>query len=364
MIVNSKLKQKKFLSLINEMENDLHDVFIIIRNDVLELIDTAVQKQMSIEELEIEIDKLLISDSSNEINIRQIIDENVSDDKAEEITIVENSNNNLKRVQKAKNKYETSYDIARRKERLSKKYSDSWKGKKYEKLISNIIAENYAKISSNVLKADKKKFFLNLKTSMPKRNVEKTIVLPPVKEVINKSPTIIKAAEKGKLLTKTIRDLLKNDIKQTLLSENITTKRGYVNKNIQKKLQKKIIETFQNYTERNKKFKVPNNVRNIAVTESRFVINNIRHEYVKRISNEVKNNFLIKKKWIQNKSLSKNPRESHTKLHNSRAILLNEQFNVNGHLAYSPHDVRLPASETIGCSCELKYIFVPKTKKN
>jgi hypothetical protein len=360
MLEITQLKQKKALDLMSEMESDLTDTFRLAQNDVLNLVSKAEKESWTIEKLEIEMDALLIDDSSDIVDIDKIIDEEVEPEK--EVVVVqeplEKSNKAQYKIFKAKN----AFDVASARDKISKKYKTSWKGKKYERLMSEIVSENMVKISEKVLKTDKKKFAMNLASIIPKGRWEKEIKLPDLRTIISQSPTILKAAQEGQLLTKTLRKRLGTDIKEVLLSENITTKKGTVNKNIQKKLQKKLVKSFENYTKKNPKFGVPNNIRNIAVTESRAVINNIRLEYVQKLSRESKD-FEVKKKWIQNKSLSENPREVHTRLANGKAIPLNEQFNVNGYMAFSPHDPRLPPKEFIGCSCELKYIFVPKKTK-
>jgi hypothetical protein len=341
-------KQKKAIALMSEMGEDLTDVFRLIQNDILNLVNKAESNMWTLEKLEIEMESLLIDEASEPLDIDGIVKDEIDNEDLKD-TVLEKTNT-VHKIYKAKN----AFDVESARNKIKGKYNASWRGKKYERLISQIITENQVKIANSVLKDSKKRFTKNLMSILPKTKREKVVVLPDLGSVIERSPTIIKAAQEGVLLTKTLRERMRTDIKNVLISENITTKKGTVNKNIQKKLQKELIKTYENYTKKNPKFGMPNNIRNIAVTESRSIMNNIRYEYIKRVESEVSSEVTVKKRWVQNRGLSRDPRESHNSLAKSPAIGLNEQFNVNGYMAFTPHDARLPASESIGCSCELK----------
>lgn len=242
---------------------------------------------------------------------------------------------------------------------LRKKYDykeyNPVEGPMYADLMGKIIQRNQAQIADIVATEDRKKFQKNLEKMLPKQKVAK-LKLPDTKNLIKKSPTLLKAADQGRLLTKTLSDKLREDVKKSLLSQNITTTTGKVNQNIRKTLESSLKKTFTDYIKVNPRYKMPSNIHTIAVTETRSVINSIRHEYVKEVSYQVQDEFDILKVWIHNDSLSKNPRESHKKL-NGQTLPLTAFFNVNGYRAQRPYDPSLPAKETITCNCELEYIF-------
>ena len=257
-----------------------------------------------------------------------------------------------------------AFSVAEAKARLSKKYAKGFSGKKYNELISQIVTENNTKIANTVLKKDKRKFKINLAVLEPKTSRGKKINLNLINEIdlVKNSPSIIKAAEKGLLLTKNLRNGLKRDIKKVLMAEGITTKRGTVNKNIEKRLRKEIVKRFENYTKKDPKFGMPKNINAIATTESRTVINNIRREYTAQIVRQSKSELVVFKKWIQNKSLSKGGkfRKDHEAMSDLPAIPFSDKYNLNGHSIDGAHDPSLPPSEVINCHCEEKYFFRKK----
>jgi hypothetical protein len=248
--------------------------------------------------------------------------------------------------------------------RLRKKYE--FRGKNYSALASKIIVEQSAAIADAVLTTDKKRFDRNLKALAPKGPTGKKVVLPDVSNVIRRSPTIIKAAEKGKLLTQTLREKIRSDVKNTLLEEGISTTRGTVPKNLTKKLEKQLTETFKEYTKSNPKYGMPSNVHTIAVTEARTVANQIRLEYTREVAKQTPDHQ-VKKTWIQNRGLSREPRDSHARVDGQERDI-DKPFRLKGkdgnlYSPNGPHDAMLPASETIGCNCELSFRFSLRKRK-
>ena len=77
-------------------------------------------------------------------------------------------------------------------DKVKKKYG--WSGGRYEKLIGRIIAENQKKISYITLTSSKRKF----DQALQKIERHEKIVLPDVSALIQRSPTIIKAAAQPK----------------------------------------------------------------------------------------------------------------------------------------------------------------------
>lgn len=245
--------------------------------------------------------------------------------------------------------------------RLKKKYG--WIGNKYQELISKILIENHSKISKLVLNSDKKQFEKNLKII---NKSYKNVKLPEPEKIINQSK-IIKSAESGKLLTKTFRNEFRKTITKTLEENKVFTMTGKITKSISQKMQKSLTEFYSGYTEKNPKYKMPTNLKAIATTETRFILNNARQEYVKRINAETNKDAIIVKRWVHNHSLSDLPRNWHIRLSRKKAIGMDALFNYKNdkgqifHASY-PHDPKLPASENINCNCELEYFWVKKKK--
>jgi hypothetical protein len=249
------------------------------------------------------------------------------------------------------------------------------KGDNYSQLMQKIISENQGKISERVLTRDAKRFQKNAKAIEKQTN--KTVVVPDISDVIKKNTSILKGAEKGTLLTRTLRDRLANDVKAVLTENNITTKVGTVNKKLAGMVKTRMAATFKDYTKRNPTYGLPTNIHTIAVTETRSIVNTVRHEYAKRMTDELPDGYGTKKKWVHNDSLSEEPRRGHMLAARKAPIRINEQFTLSGYkktskgqvstgktyLADYPHDSKLPPSELIGCSCELEYVFVKERNK-
>lgn len=261
-----------------------------------------------------------------------------------------------------------------KKEWLKRKYNinqdESLTGKPYTKLCEKIIKENTQKIAARVLKKDAKKFDKALQDIKPQIRTKKKIVLPSTADIMRDSPTLIKAATKGKLLTQTLSESIRKTIKNKLVDHDINHKGIRAQRKFLDELKTSIKDEFKSYTVKNpKRANMPTNIHTIAVTESRSAMNAVRHEYVKRIHDTTKDEFDVTKKWIHN-SIAETPRESHVKLGRGKPILIYQQFQWTTkdksksftYKADRPHADNLPASETICCSCEVEYGFTPKKK--
>lgn len=247
---------------------------------------------------------------------------------------------------------------------LKKKYGYS--GEKYQELISKIVKENHEKIATEVLARDERKFKKNLKEIQPKRD-QKKIVLPDTSAVVRSSTTIIKAAQNGKLIADTLRENLRKKIKAVMIEEGITNKNGTVKKKLSAKVQKGITQVFSEYVKKNPGESMPANIKAIAETETRFVVNNIRNEYIKRINSQTSEDYKIVKTWVHNTSMSSTPRHPHERL-NGKKMDMDKPFvwkNEKGIMfrAQYPHDPTLPAGEVISCHCEVSYDWVKKQKE-
>lgn len=242
---------------------------------------------------------------------------------------------------------------------LESKYN--WSGQRYQDLASAIIEENYATIGERVLGHDKRKFERRLRGMLPKQNRDKQIRLPDGKAIVRRTPAVIKAAEKGKLMTRTMRQKIHREIKSVVLEEGISTRRGRVSLNLKRKARARLRRMFEGYTKNNPRTGMPPNIETIAVTETRSLVNSIRFEYVKRMEKDLKDDFAIQKTWIHNAHLSAKPRQSHRAL-GGRTVALDGTFRLAGVSVNGPHDPALPAAEFIGCNCELAFKFTPRNK--
>ncbi len=248
---------------------------------------------------------------------------------------------------------------------LKKKYG--WTGGKYEELMGKIIKENQTKIASQILDSDKRRYEKNIRALLPKSQ-EKKVILPDVGNIIRRSPTILKAADQGKLLMETVRERIRKDVKSAMLQHGVTTKAGEINKNMVRTLRKNLNETFDGYTKRDPTFKKPTNIEAIAVTETNSVANNVRHEYAKQATESAKDSgFEMAKRWKHNPSPKKMPRLGHRAL-DGEEIGMDDQFEIEGgdgkiYLAQRPYDSALPPGEVISCHCELIYFWRRKTEQ-
>lgn len=233
-----------------------------------------------------------------------------------------------------------------------------WNGRNVSELMEKILSFNRTKIAEAVLTSDRRRFERNLKIIEPKFQ-EKKIVIPDVGNVIRKSPTIIKAAERGKLIADTLRERIRKDIKAAMLENGVNNKNGTVNKNVTRSLRAKLNTTFNDYTRKDPTFKTPTNIEAIAVTETRTVMNTVRNDYAKEVSqNTQKDGFSMVKTWQHNRSPGGMPRKSHEAL-DGKTIGIEEKFTImdnnQTYLTEHPHSPVLPASQTITCRCELLY---------
>lgn len=244
---------------------------------------------------------------------------------------------------------------------LMKKYG--WNGRNISDLMQKIVVQNRTKTAEAVLLSDRRRFETNLKAVEPKYQ-EKKIVIPNVGNIIRKSPTIIKAAEQGKLITDTLRERIRKDVKAAMLDNGINNKNGTVNKNVTKSLRAKLNKTFDDYTKKDPTFKKPSNIEAIAVTETRTVMNTVRNEYAREVSQSTqKDGFVMVKTWKHNRSPGGMPRASHQAL-DGVTIGIDDVFKIvdekQTYFCEHPHSPLLPASMVICCRCELLYRWVKR----
>lgn len=250
--------------------------------------------------------------------------------------------------------------------RIKKKYGDDLlKGKRYEEMISEIVAQNNEKISRAVGRISNNQYQKQLKKLSADK--AKTVKLPDISEVLPKrSVLLIKGAQSGKIISETLKKRLEKDLREVLKEfegPKMEVQRGRTTGKMKPELvaafQDKIKETFEGYTKKDPSIGVPGNIRNIAVTETRSTVNAIRDEYVKKLLKKNKNLEMVKT-WKHNRKLSKKPRQSHMRL-DGQTIPYEDLFKVDNEKTggfdnmLRPHDPAAPPEQVIGCSCEAIY---------
>lgn len=243
-----------------------------------------------------------------------------------------------------------------------------WTGKRYGSLIKKILVENKKVIATSILEQDKKRFEKNLRDLLPKTEKQKVIRMPDISNVIRKSNVIIKAADNGELMNQSRREDMRKILKDVILSKKVDTTKGVVNNSIVKEVESKFKDYFENYTKNSPPYGVPKNLHNIAVTETRSLLNNVRHEYMSKVNDTAKQEgFEMFKTWIHNNSLSKQPRSNHGVL-DGVMLPMDAQFHLVGskdkkhYYIDSPHDYSLPPEEVITCNCDVVYRMKKRRK--
>lgn len=261
-------------------------------------------------------------------------------------------------------------------DRLKKKYgAGDLEGENYSGLISTILATNQENVSRRIGELGQTEWNRALAKITGER---KSFVIPSLEEVLPKrSVFTLKAAQNGNKITDTLRDRLTADLRAVLsgftpktAEQTYVTRRGthagQINPRLVKEFKDRITQTFQHYTKNDPKFGIPSNVKSIAVTEVRSAVGMIKREFADQLT---KRNSSIKlwKRWIHNANLSKVPRHGHLEL-NKKAVPNDQQFTIRTYkkkegrwkhtataYASGPHAPELPASEVIGCNCDLVY---------
>ncbi len=253
--------------------------------------------------------------------------------------------------------------------RLQKKYGkENLTGKKYNKLIQEILTHNNTKISRAMGRLSDKNYRDNIRRLSKKK--QKIIKLPDIEEVLPKrSVFLIKAADSGKSITDTLRTRLEKDLRSTLENfqklglSKMEIQRGQATGKINPKLiaefQKSITQTFESYTKKDKVTGVPGQIRNIAITEIRSTVGMMKEEYNKKLLQK-NPDMKMTKTWLHNRRLSKKPRKTHMALHKIM-IPIENKFKVDREkesgydMMSRPHDPAAPAGQVIGCSCDIVY---------
>jgi len=241
---------------------------------------------------------------------------------------------------------------------LKKAKAKEVSSKRYGSIIKVILKENNRKIASSILEADRDRFLAGLSKVRIKSPDDHARIVPDVKHALKRSSSIIKAADRGKLISQTRREEIRKVIKGVLSKEPVETRSGEVRLDIQVKVKKALKEYFEGYTKNSPPYGVPRNLEAIATTETKFLINNVRREYMSMAAENLPKGLKMFKEWRQNRSLSRVPRASHSAMHGVRVPLSKNFRLVEGKKTFycsGPHDSALPAESIIDCHCDLIY---------
>ena len=262
--------------------------------------------------------------------------------------------------------------------RLEEKYDvqpGELRGERLREVMGEIIASNNENISRATGRISRANYD---KQARKIRKKGKRVILPSVEEVLPKRSVFVrKAAQEGNIITDRLRDALTKNLRETLADFKTKTgeqafirrrgaQAGTINPAVIAEFRKAITKTYEGYTKRDPSIGVPKNIRAITVTEIRSTVDAMKHEYNTQLIRR-NPNIRMQKRWIQNRSLSIEPREDHAAVDGTR-VDFGEPFRVpltrkkNGVLTRTitlmqyPHDPTAPAEQVINCSCEAEYI--------
>ena len=229
-----------------------------------------------------------------------------------------------------------------------------YRGRKYAGLIQETLVKNQKRISGSILNSDRKRLLREFGV-LDELAPEKTaVIVPEINYALQRSSVLIKAADNGRMISQTRREDMRKIIKNVMMDQPVHSQSGGIAPEIADKVKTALKEYFEGYTKNSPPYGIPRNLQTIAVTESRSLLNNVRHEYMGMADQNLPDGFETDKTWRHNASLSKVPRRPH-KAMNGQTIRFGEVFVVNGFAAKNPHDYNLPASETISCNCDSLY---------
>lgn len=262
-------------------------------------------------------------------------------------------------------------------DRLKRRYG--YTGGRLRDLTEKILAHNNETIARRIAELRKADWEKAAAKTGPR---EKRFVVPDVSSVLpRRSVFAVKAAQNGRLITDRLRTALASDLHDALseftpkTGESRYLRRrgalaGTVNPKLVSEFEARIRETFADYRRRDPRIGMPGNVHGIAVTEFRGTVESVKREFMAGLKSR-NPGMTVRKTWLQNKSLAKQPRHSHGAV-NGKTIGVDELFEVpvykfirgrwfkTGTVVRmtGPHDPQAPASEVVTCNCELVYSVV------
>lgn len=263
-------------------------------------------------------------------------------------------------------------------DRLKQRYG--WTGGKYRALMRKIIAENTRSIGDAVARVNESEIRRQAK-KLGKKFV--VVNLPKIEQAIP-GPDVYfrKGAERGKLLADSLRDRLAGDLRAAMTDFRTKTglpgyvrrrgaAKGQMDPSLVMDLRRRIVRTFGSYTRVDPEIGVPANVRAIAITEARSVVDGVKNQYFHRLFAE-NPKMRMRKRWVHHPTMSRHPRPGHREMH-GREVDMDERFPVPVYegdsptgavvLMAFPHDGSGGPEQDINCNCDADYLARMATKK-
>ena len=266
-------------------------------------------------------------------------------------------------------------------DRIKRRYG--WTGGKYQKLMQMILARNSESMSNAVarMKVGRMKEQAKKLEHWWAREGGRPLALPTLRDVLPKRSVFIKkGADRGTLLADDLRGRLSKDLREAMREyETRTGKPGYVklmgegkgriNEDFVNHFEERIRKTFEGWTKVDPSIGVPRNIRAIAITEARGMVNEVKHDYFSRLA-EVNPGIEVRKRWIHNPQLSMaEPRPGHADM-DEKELEIDDLFEVPAYekvgkkweptggitLMAHPHDPRAGPEEVISCHCDMDYV--------
>lgn len=253
-----------------------------------------------------------------------------------------------------------------------------WHGGNLQLLYRDIILYNTEKIARAVARIAHK----NMKETAKKYGTgEKRMIIPAVDDVLPKRSVFIrKAAERGKLLSDSLRAQLNKELRNVIKEiddkgiPKYTYRRGQkagrINPKVVKMFEDSIKDVFKKYTVKDRSIGIPRNIHHIAVTEVRSTINDIKNRYVTKFA-QVNPDVIVMKRWVHNAYLSKSPkwiRKGHAAVDGvvvplgKKFLVMNDKTKEKEWINY-PHDPNAAPEQVIGCNCDVEYIVKRASSK-
>lgn len=238
----------------------------------------------------------------------------------------------------------------------------------YQGIITHILAHHTENIQRGAVR--------EVAAKIGKLSTRGGLKVPAVADVVfPQRLALLKAADRGKLITEGLRDRLSKELRATMTEGKAFfytsgPRKGQVREGMIEDFQRRAAGVFAGYTKAGpagargraalhaEAGYVPANIRAIAITEIRTNASEIKRAYIDRVKTD-NPGVRILKTWRHKPSGIIKPRPAHVALDgitlpvDSPFRYVTEdgrQFNCQ-----RPHDPVLPADQVIACSCDIDY---------
>ena len=231
-------------------------------------------------------------------------------------------------------------------EQFKKKFG--WNGKNFSDLFRKVLAKHTDEIARKSIQIDER----NARSIIPKRAVQ-NVRMPDAGKLVKAQ--VLRGEGRWVNLSKAMREQMRKDVQAGLMAHGITTTRGTVPKRAITTIRNNLQKTFAGYARGD----APN-LKAVAITETRTIVNACRASYASELSNSVPDHDM-EKRWVHNPG-SAVPRQPHLRAASGPWIPVHDKFKVDGpngvEFCDHPHDPHLSAEQSINCRCEAVYRFV------